>query len=160
RLGSKIGLVITVQIVIMLALVWINFWQMHALHEKMEQTYSVTIPKGGTTLRLRALMLDVICLEKDAVLSDDDKESQNFAALASKLLDQIDSLKKELAEQIEHNGIDKEREHLAKLQQQWQGFRAIHKEIMDLAVQNTNFKANRLLEGEILEKLLVIRDAL
>lgn len=159
-LGGKIGLVIAVQIVIMLALVWTNFRQMHLLHDKMLRAFDVAIPKRGAALRIRALLLDAIRLEKNAVLSTSDKESQEFADQSSRVLDQIEEQKRELAKLIEQEATPREQDQRNALEGHWEKFKQVHKQMMDLAVQNTNYKASRLLEEEILERMNTFRSAL
>ncbi len=159
RLGSKIGLVIAVQIVIMLALVWINFWQMHCLHEKMQQTFLLAIPKGGAALRLRGLLLDSLRLLDNAVLSSNDEESKRYAEQSSEVLRQIGEQKQKLEELVKKEKSDEEVKYLDQFGQHWEGFTLMHRQIKDLAVLNTNSKANQLLEKKILNKLHLIRDA-
>ncbi len=153
RLGGKIGTVIAVQIVIMLALVWTNFWQMHLLHEKMQQTYNVSIPKGGASLRIRALLLDTLRLEREALLTSTDKKLDAFSKQIQKWLEQMTEQMETLQVLIQESGTEKERDQLKLLALPWEDFKKKSEEVLDQASQHSHFRADELLKGLLLEKL-------
>jgi methyl-accepting chemotaxis protein len=160
RLGGKIGLVIAVQIVTMLALVLINFRQVHLLYQRMDLTYSSTIPKGGLALRIRGALLNSIRKIDNAVFSDKDKESQVYVEKSIKSNDDILQMRKELEDLIGKDGTPEEVHLLDDFNRHWDDFLRVHTQLAELAIMNSNHKANQLLEGPCLKKMTVIRDGL
>jgi methyl-accepting chemotaxis protein len=160
RLGGKIGLVITVQIVTMLALVLINFKQLYLLHERTQQTYTFSIPKGSLALRMRTSLLDSIRNLDNAVLSEKDAESQAFAEKSRKAIDDIVEKRKSLSALMEKDNSPEEIRLIDEFDRHWEEFGRIHKELAELAVLNSNFKANHILEGDCLRAMTILRDAI
>jgi len=160
RLGGKIGLVIAVQIVIMLALVWTNFWQMHVLHEKILQTYTVSIPKGGASLRIRAMLLDALRIEKNAVLAGTDKELEKYNRQSVKTLEQIEEQMETLQHLIEESGTEKERDQMRILAPLWSDFKQKTEQVMEQAISHSSARASELINGALLEKLTAFRRVL
>src|ERR1700676_2373306 len=132
RLGGKIGLVIAVQIVTMLALVLINFRQVHLLYERMHQTYSSTIPKGGLALRIRAALLDSIRKIDNAVFSDKDQESQAYVETSGKAIEDIRQMRKEWGELIEADSTSQETSLLDEFNRHWDDFLRVHNQLAEL----------------------------
>ncbi len=160
RLGGKIGLVIAVQIVIMLALVLINFKQLYLLHRRMEQTYDSTIPKGGLALHMRTSLLDAIRNLDNAVLSTKDAESQSYVEKSRKAIDDVTEKHQLLEKLVEADHTPEETRLLEEFNRNWSDFLRVHKNLAELAVLNTNYKANSLLEGALLQKMNRLRDGL
>jgi methyl-accepting chemotaxis protein len=159
-LGAKIGLVILVQIVTMLALVLINFRQFHLLYSRMQRTYSSTVPKGGLALRIRGALLNTIRKIDNAVFSDKDQESKDFVNKAHQQIDLIRQLREELEGLIEAESAPEERSILDEFNRHWDDFLRVHNQLAELAVMNSNHKATQLLNSGLLKKMTVIRDGL
>ncbi len=160
RLGSKIGLVIAVQIVIMLALVWINYRQMQSLHEKMLRTFTVSIPKGGAALRIRALLYDALRAEKDAQQASSDKDLAKASKQSAGLIEQIGEQTGTLQNLIAESGSEDERDRMKALAQRWEDFKTKHEQIMDQASLHGVAQANKLIAETLLNKLNAFRRAL
>jgi hypothetical protein len=88
-----------------------------------------------------------------AVMATTDRDSQNFADQARAATILVEQNRLELTELLQKGGTKSEDELLAKFSQNFKEFQRIDKNLLDLAVQNTNLKAYRLAFGPAEEVL-------
>lgn len=160
NLGSKIGFVIAIQILIMLILVFINFRELHTSHEHLMQAFQSTIPKGITTNRIRTNMLDAIRLLDLAVFSQVDRDSETFVKRSQAAVDLMLDMRKRSAEFITGDGTPEEKAILGELNPLIERFLKEHHDISELAVENTESRASKKRETVALVKLNQIREIL
>jgi hypothetical protein len=98
--------------------------------------------------------------EKSAVMADTDEESIAFAEQAKEHVAALDAAKSELGELVARLDLSKEKALLASFDLAWLEYRQLDKEILELAVLNTNLKAKRLLHGPCLTLLDQLDEAL
>jgi len=89
--------------------------------------------------------------EKLAVMADTDEASVDFADKAMAIAGSIEKDRAELAALVIKGKLDKEAALLADFDTCWAEYRKLDKEILDLAVKNTNLKAARLSQGQARE---------
>ncbi|WP_279343331.1 MCP four helix bundle domain-containing protein [Fundidesulfovibrio terrae] len=98
--------------------------------------------------------------EKLAVMADTDEASVEFADKATAIANAIEKARQELSELVKQGKLDKEAALLADFSTCWTEFRKLDKEILDLAVKNTNIKAARLSQGKARELVAAFADCL
>jgi hypothetical protein len=98
--------------------------------------------------------------EKSAVLAITDQDSQRFADQARAAVAEVDRERQELAKLLETGGTPRERDLLAQFSLLFGKLQRIDDEVLQLAVKNTNLKANALLFGPAAETLAEMDGAL
>jgi hypothetical protein len=91
--------------------------------------------------------------EKSAVLATTDQDSQAFADEARAAAAAVEHERKELGELLQRGGPKTEQDLMAQFSQAFAEFQRIDKDLLDLAVQNTNLKAYSLAFGPAAEAL-------
>jgi len=94
--------------------------------------------------RMRINLLKSTDLEKGAVMAITDEESQAFAEQSRKSADAVERDYHELKGLIDAAKIDKEMKLLKEFNDNWNNIQLIDKELLFLAVENTNIKAANL----------------
>lgn len=93
---------------------------------------------------MQVTLLRAVEAEKSAVLSLDDAESQAFADEARAASAALEAQGVELKRLVEASGTAPEKEALASFERSFTEVKRLDTELLDLAVQNTNLKAERL----------------
>jgi hypothetical protein len=91
--------------------------------------------------------------EKSAVLATTDQDSQALADEARAAAAAVERERQELGELLQRGGPKTERDLMAQFSQAFAEFQRIDKDLLDLAVQNTNLKAYSLAFGPAAEAL-------
>jgi len=91
--------------------------------------------------------------EKSAVMATTDEDSQAFADQARAAAAAVGRGRRELEELLQTRGTKNEVELLAQFSQAFAEFQRIGKDLLDMAIQNTNLKAYRLAFGPAAEVL-------
>ena len=94
--------------------------------------------------RMRINLLKSTDLEKGAVMAITDEESQDLVEQSRKSADAVERDYHELKGLIDSEKIDEEMKLLQEFSDNWNNFRVIDKELLSLAVENTNIKAANL----------------
>jgi hypothetical protein len=98
--------------------------------------------------------------EKSAVMATTDQDSQTFADQARAATASLKQERAQLDEILRASGSPRENELLADFSKTLADFERIDRDLLDLAVQNTNLKAYRLAFGPAAETLQQADDAL
>jgi hypothetical protein len=85
--------------------------------------------------------------EKSAVMAVTDADSQTYADQARAAATMVDQARNELGELLQTGGNQNERDLLAQFSKAFAEFQRIDKDLLDLAVKNTNLKASSLAFG-------------
>ena len=93
---------------------------------------------------LRIHLLEAIEAEKNAVLAITDEASKTYADEARSASNKVENARQELATIIQQVGTSKEKETVAEFNSCWIEFRKLDEEILELATQNSNLKAQKL----------------
>ncbi len=98
--------------------------------------------------------------EKSAVMADTDEASLEHAARARAALAAVETARRETAELVARTGGADERQLLTDFARAWEALQRVDDELLDLAVQNTNLKAQRLSAGPVAEATARLETAL
>ena len=101
---------------------------------------------------LRLALASAAEAEKSAVLAITDQESEKFAAEARAATAAAEQRRAELSDLLK-NGSQREQELFAEFSASFTKLQQIDKEVLDLAVRNTNLKASALLFGPAAEAI-------
>ena len=93
---------------------------------------------------LRIHLLEAIEAEKNAVLAITDEASKTYADEARSASNKVENARRDLAAIIQQAGTSKEQETVAEFNSCWIEFRKLDEEILELATQNSNLKAQKL----------------
>lgn len=159
-LKAKIRILSLILITTTLAVALVGGIQLSQTNSLIDQLTNVTNRSMDMTASVRILLLSAIRAEKNAVISPTDAVTLRFVSEAQKAVMELQSLLPKLQELIDSSPDSGEQQQLSEFQRNWQLFTANHKEVLDLAVQNTNVKGHALLRGEIAEQLEAIEGVL
>jgi hypothetical protein len=105
--------------------------------------------KQQVAAQLRLALSSATEAEKSAVLATTDQASQQFADEARAATAEAEKKRVELGELLQTSGNDRERALLSQFSESFVKFQQVDKELLDLAVRNTNLKASALLFGPV-----------
>ncbi len=91
--------------------------------------------------------------EKSAVMAATDQDSQSFAGQSRAQVAAVERGRQELEGLLQTGGTKTERDLLAQFTEAFAEFQRINRDLLDMAVQNTNLKAFRLAFGPAAEVL-------
>jgi hypothetical protein len=132
-----------VLLVLLSALVYVRY--AHGPVEEMGERAK----RQQVAAQLRFALSAAVEAEKSAVLANTDRASQEFADEARAATAEAEKKRAELADLLRRSGSDGERELLARFSESFVAFQEIDKQLLDLAVRNTNLKASALLFGPL-----------
>jgi hypothetical protein len=102
---------------------------------------------------MRSHLLEAIEAEKNAVLATTDEASEDFAAQARKAADDVESSRKEIESIINQEKLSRETEIISEFNSCWSQYRKLDETILDLAIQNTNVKAQKISSTQCTQEL-------
>lgn len=109
--------------------------------------FLTTVRKSQLVAAMRVNLHSAVEAEKSAVLADTDEASQELADEARRGLAAVDSGRQELEILIAQGGNAEEGDLFGEFLRSWEALKQIDAELLPLAVQNTNLKAQRLSFG-------------
>jgi hypothetical protein len=93
---------------------------------------------------MRIHLLEAIEAEKNAVLAITDEASEAFATQARQAADGVENSRKEIESIIHQEKLPRETEMINEFNSCWSQYRKLDETILDLAIQNTNLKAQKI----------------
>ena len=102
---------------------------------------------------MRSHLLKAIEAEKNAVLAITDEASESFAAQARQAADDVESNRKEIESIIHQEKLPGETEMINEFNVCWVHYRQLDETILDLAIQNTNLKAQKVSATQCAQEL-------
>ncbi|MBL8799440.1 MAG: methyl-accepting chemotaxis protein [Planctomycetia bacterium] len=160
RLRTKIGIVIGVLALTALGIAGVGVHQLGAVNDQLQHLVAVTAHEIELGQRMRVGLLEAIRAEKNAIMSTRDEESRQFADDAAKAAESVNRSRQELTHLLETHSTPEIRSALADFARSWDEFQRIEKQVLGLAVQNTNVKATALSNGTGYDKAQAIGDAM
>ncbi len=109
---------------------------------------------------LRIHLLEAIEAEKNAVLAITDEASKKYADEARTTSNKAEDARRNLATIIQQAGTSKERETFAEFNSCWTEFGKLDEEILELATQNSNLKAQKLSSTRFQSEVAVFEKSL
>jgi hypothetical protein len=126
--------------------------------DRLETEYEKWIEKAHLVQTMRSELLASAEAEKSAVMAYTDEASRAFAEQSEQSSQNVEKARIALVAIIEKNG--NEAKSLDQLSAAWEKLRGIDRQILSLAVQNTNLKALHLSIGPAAAKLEYLQAAL
>jgi hypothetical protein len=142
RIGMRIALALI--ITLLLSLVAMYFSGFLGEDARYATVLSNTAKVIEVISRMRINLLKSTDLEKGAVMAVTDEESRALAEQSRQSADAVERDYEELKVLIDAAKIDKEIALLKEFSDNWNNFRVIDRELLSLAVENTNIKAANL----------------
>jgi methyl-accepting chemotaxis protein len=130
--------------------------QLSKLNAQMRQLVDRTILKRDVLADLHAKLLASIRFQKNAVIAPDDETSKEFAATSRSFLAGVRSAQERLKGLIVADGVEGQSAALEAIGKAIDNFAKVNSDALDLAVQNTNVKARRLLTGELHRQINIL----
>jgi hypothetical protein len=93
---------------------------------------------------MRIHLLEAIEAEKNAVLATTDEASEAFATQARQAADSVENDRKQIESIIHQEQLPQETEMINEFNSCWSQYRKLDETILDLAIQNTNLKAQKI----------------
>ncbi len=142
--GIGVRIVLALIITLLLSVLVLYFSGFLGQNARYETVISNTTKVVEIVSRMRINFLKSTDLEKGAVMAITDEESKDLAEQSRKSSDAVERDYHELKGLIDAAEIDKEMNLLKEFSDNWNNFRVIDKELLSLAVENTNIKAANL----------------
>jgi len=147
-----VGAVITLAII----LVVLHFQNGHSPAEQL----ALKASRVDLVERMRLDLASASEAEKSAVLAVTDDDSQRFADQARVAAVQVEQERKQLEDLLATGGTSKEKDLLAQFSKAFTEFQTVDKDLLVLAVKNTNLKAYSLAFGPAADALNDMNTAL
>ncbi|MEI7996465.1 MAG: hypothetical protein WCH01_16340 [Methylococcaceae bacterium] len=109
---------------------------------------------------MRIHLLEAIEAEKNAVLAITDEASGDFAAQARQAADGVESSRQAIESIIHREKFSGEAEMINEFNSCWSQYRKLDETILDLAIQNTNLKAQKISSTQCAQELEYFEDSL
>ncbi|MGD1019269.1 MAG: MCP four helix bundle domain-containing protein [Verrucomicrobiia bacterium] len=110
--------------------------------------------------RMRLALASASEAEKSAVMAITDEDSQKYADQARAATADVDRDRSELGQLLEAGGAQREKDLLAQFSKSFADFQNVDKDLLALAVKNTNIKAYNLAFGPAADAITEMNDAL
>jgi hypothetical protein len=116
--------------------------------------------KSDLVSTMRIKLLEAIEAEKNAVLAITDEESEAFAAQARQAADSVEKNRKEIESIIQQGKYSKEIDLVNEFNICWSQYRKLDETILNLAVQNTNLKAQKISSTQCAQEMARFEESL
>lgn len=116
--------------------------------------------KGNLLSSMRIHLLEAIESEKNAVMAITDEESESFAAKARQATDSVEKNRKAIETIIHKDEFQRETELLNEFNTCWTQYRKLDETILNLAVQNTNLKAQKISSTQCAQEIAWFEESL
>ncbi len=131
-------------LILLLALLGAFLFGRGQSHRGLQTLFEETLKKGQLVSDMQTKLLASVEAEKSAVMADTDEGSEAFAAETRRLSAAVEANRRELGRLIEMGKRSVEVARFQDFSNCWEKYQVVDREILDLAVQNTNLKALKL----------------
>ena len=160
KLASKMLLLTSILIATIVVVAWVAVDRLAAVNVQVRQLVDATFMKLNLTSDVHVKLLASIRAQKNAVLSPDDEVCKVFAAASrASLVEARDTLGR-LKELVFKDGIEGQTSTVEDCIKTFDKVEEVNGSVLDLAVQNTNIKARKLLGNEIQRQVEVLETRL
>jgi methyl-accepting chemotaxis protein len=148
-LSVKIGAVVAVLMAFSLLSAAVDLIEIGNMHQHFIEVTQNTLPKRAACYRLELAVLESIRAEKNAIIEISDDRSRAFVEDARKANDDLKRVAKELTDLVEKRGTADEKKLLTDFQRKNDDRLDKQKQVLDLAILNSNHKAETLAVGKL-----------
>jgi methyl-accepting chemotaxis protein len=152
KLRTKLGLVVGVLVLTVVGIAVIGYTRLSFVSESLRHVVNVTFREAQAAATLRAHLLSSIREQKNAVLSENDTDSTESAKRCEQEMARAAQLRQDLEKLAEQDGSGGDRRTLDEFARQMDEFTTTQRQILALAVQNTNAKVRQLIHGKVAEQ--------
>jgi methyl-accepting chemotaxis protein len=149
KLGIKMLLLTAILAVTAAGVAWVGLYRLGTLNTDLQDMVNRTLVKVNLASRIRAELLDAVRLQKNTIISGDDKSSTEFANGSKAAVANSERLFLDLQKLCAADMNDEESAAINDLNDKIRGFLPINQQCLDLGVRNTNVKAARLCWHEV-----------
>ena len=160
NLATKIGILVGVLVATALAIAVVGVWELSEVNGHLGRLVEVNGKAIEIASQLRIEVLGAVRAEKNAVISPEDKQSVEFANQSREHTKAASNLRDQLSHIISTDPASPERQQLDEFNRSWEKYQEAQKELLRLAVLNTNPKAAALVNSDIQKNVVVARDFL
>jgi methyl-accepting chemotaxis protein len=160
KLGYKIAILVAVLVLTTLGIAAAGFLGLRRVTDQIHHLAAVTNKDNELCTDMRVNLLYAVRAQKNAVLSVQDEESRRFAEQARTATRKVERLRKAL---MDRRGSDPSmaiRQELEAFNRNWMDYQKVEATILDLAVQNTNYKAEQMWHRSAQENMTAFETAL
>jgi Four helix bundle sensory module for signal transduction len=122
--------------------------------------FEIKSVKDNLLSSMRIHLLEAIESEKNAVMAITDEESEAYAAKARQASDSVEKSRKEIEPIIHKGEFLRETELLNEFNACWTQYRKLDETILNLAVQNTNLKAQKISSMQCAQEMALLDGSL
>lgn len=144
--------------VLLLAIVLL-VWHFRSEETPSEQ-FAFNVKRLELVAQMRRDLASASEAEKSAVMAVTDRDSQQYADQARAAAAEVETGRVKLAELLQERGTQKEKTLLLQFSTVFSEFQRVDRDLLDLAVKNTNIKASALAFGPAAQALDEMDDAL
>ena len=152
RLRSKMALVIGILVLTAVAIAVVGILQLRSLNSRVQKVVDVSVKKQSHGYQMQLDLMRAIRAQKNSIISVKDDESKAYASAARKFADDVNHSRAELGKLVDQTGHPDEKECLADFDRDWKEFLSKENEALNLATQDSNYKASQLLNGRMAER--------
>ena len=149
KLAYKMLILSAILIGSLLAVAYVAVSRLSELNARMRQLVDRTILKREVLSDLHTRLLASNRAQKNAVISPEDESSKEFAAGSRSSFAEVRSALDRLKELATADRVEGQSSAVEAIAKSLDGYARANTEVLDLAVQNTNLKAKRLLKGDL-----------
>jgi hypothetical protein len=144
--SGKAAIVIAIGVVVLIGvlLALVIFRSRHEHSRWLESVYENAVKKNQLVYTMRINLLASAEAEKSSVMADTDEASTAFAEQAVRASEAVEAARLEFGRLLEARSTPLEMKVFGEFSSSWNSLREVDREILPLAVQNTNLKALRL----------------
>lgn len=149
KLYLRVGLLIVITLVV----VSLAIYEFGQFNDQVTRLVDQTAKGLDSARILRRTLLESVLAEKGVVLSDDDAEAQNYKTMALDKRQEIQTSRAELLRALEEGKYTEEKRTLDEFDRQLDIFYREQDKVLAWGVQNTNYKAWKLWDTELAERV-------
>ena len=149
KLASKMLLLTTILIASVLVVAYVAIHRISGVSNQVRNLVDTTFAKVNRASEIHVKFLASIRAQKNAILSPEDETSRSFATTSRGFLTEARDTVSTLKQLVNKNLVDGQSNALDEFIKTLDKAEEINNTVLDLAVQNTNTKAKKILSGDL-----------
>jgi methyl-accepting chemotaxis protein len=156
KLASKMLLLTTILIASNMVVAYVAVNRIFTVNAQVRQLVDSTIAKASRAADMHVKFLTSVRAQKNAVLAPDDEASKGFASTSRTTMTESRDFADRLKDLIGKDRVEGQLAAIDAVIKALDSAEKLNSTILDLASQNTNVKARRILSGEVLRQIEVL----